>query len=1716
MVRLVQLFIVLALLLGYMGGSGTPLLAQPGTDQSLTDGAIIAAESAAIHATPILVTTNKDEWDTPALPGKVSPTKCSLREALQIIAAPASGDRGCKNLPAASAYTIDFAGGGVHQLTQLQVLPMITKPVTINGKKQSVTIDGGATSTGLGGDEARAFGIFFVQSGGVLTLNEIVLTDGNFLAGGAINNTAGTVIIRESRFVENQAATDAQLNGEGGAIWSTGPLSITKSFFGENVAFNEGGAIYAGGGANTVIVESTFVKNRTFNGGGAIYGGAGGTNVVQIFKSDFVENKVAVPVRNNYDILADDAIGGAIKNAGNFYGYRLSFERNYTENTKGGGAFANKASDSFDKVQLVESAFEDNYAETTLANVPQTFGGAIYNEGQMLIKATSIHNNRARVAGGIFNRNKHIVLANVTIASNEAQTLGGFANGSPLHTNSEFGTASFYHVTHANNQDQVDQQSPLFALKSHSIYLMNSIIDGGCLNKTFYSNGHNIFGKTCATVPEPNGEQTPNPAPVSDLGLQSLTYNGGPELNAGFYSIKLNGNSPAIDAGAHGDDGCDFSAVAHRDQINRDRDISPDFCDAGAVESGTTPPKWKSSEQGNRGFPFPLIIQKEQASSFYSLEIGNSGGGIINWSLQFEENPGLAYWTASGPTNGALARNQSVTIQLMCKPLQFGEYLGVIVFKTDLPDQPVIRHRMYCRYLSDNLGTAMWSYNPQKPVSAGSAAPGTPTTVQQQVGNMGAQPAKANVKLKKEVDYFQLLMKQKGMVDLNQVNAAGVAQDFTIPPGGELLIDVICTPPGPGLFVNTLEIATDDPVNPLYSYDVSCEGVDPAQAQKLQPADFYKHPSPSALWGIAVSPDGRQLLAGRGSSNVLETFSRHPTTGQLTRGNDFAEPTMSGIRDIAYSRDGNYVYYTSYFGNGIVELKRAANGALTSSKVITKDSAYLLCFIPNPTPHFGLCPTNAMVGAFGVALSPDERNLYVVAEGDSTLSVFVRNPFSDTIVMVQKVDATTLGNNSLDGAGDVLVSPDGKHVYVTARTGDAISVFRRASSGTLIFLRAYKDGDFGLDKLNFPGNMAISADSRFLYVPSYLDNAINVFARSAADGGLDLVQSITNLNGVFDVALSHDSAQIRLVVSLYDSNMLLVYQRNEATGALTFVETHQHSDPGSPLVTPARIAVSPDDGQVYLSLIASNGVRAFNTIKPLPVLFATAPASVLAGSGAFDLQVSGTRFAADSVIIWNGEVLPTTVENGQTLVATIDGSKVANAGSATIIVRTPQPGGGDSNALTFAITAAGEAGLPAITSLTPPAITPGSGDLALLVKGTNFTPQSQVQVNGKAVATSYLNPTTLMALLLAADLNAEGPVAITVVNGGSVAAAAVTEQASSAFKFVMAPAGAVTQPALRSLSPQSVVAGSGDLLVTVQGYNFSPSTDQGTVALWNGDQRPTTVLDANTLLMQLSANDLLMAGSAAVSVYTPGLAEASALPFVIRNAGDNPQPLVTGHSVEAAGEQWSLVLSGEEFVASAKLFFNGSERTVTTVKPNQVVATLSTDDLVNGGLLQLVNPAPGGGASNQWLLAPRQNQSIDFATPGTQLLHNSPFNPVAITSSGLPVAFSSTTPAVCTTEETDIGWRVTLLALGNCTLAATQPGDGAVNPAQAVEHTFQVAAVGTVYLPVALRVSKPAVQAAETLVAPDEAVIHLQPEGAQVPATLDSNGRYLYLPLVAQ
>ena len=79
---------------------------------------------------------------------------------------------------------------------------------------------------------------------------------------------------------------------------------------------------------------------------------------------------------------------------------------------------------------------------------------------------------------------------------------------------------------------------------------------------------------------------------------------------------------------------------------------------------------------------------------------------------------------------------------------------------------------------------------------------------------------------------------------------------------------------------------------------------------------------------------------------------------------------------------------------------------------------------------------------------------------------------------------------------------------------------------------------------------------------------------------------------------------------------------------------------------------------------------------------------------------------------------------------------------------------------------------------------------------------------------------------------------------------------------------------------------------------------------------------------------------------------------------------------------------------------------------------------------------------------------IDFATLANQTLGAAPFTVSASASSGLPVVFSSLTPAVCTVS----GNTVTLLALGTCTLAADQAGNAIDAAAPTVTQSFFVIA----------------------------------------------------------
>jgi len=99
----------------------------------------------------------------------------------------------------------------------------------------------------------------------------------------------------------------------------------------------------------------------------------------------------------------------------------------------------------------------------------------------------------------------------------------------------------------------------------------------------------------------------------------------------------------------------------------------------------------------------------------------------------------------------------------------------------------------------------------------------------------------------------------------------------------------------------------------------------------------------------------------------------------------------------------------------------------------------------------------------------------------------------------------------------------------------------------------------------------------------------------------------------------------------------------------------------------------------------SSAPSTFTVDNPAPTLTSISPSSTEHGGPSFTLSATGTHYVASSVILWNGKKLVTTYGSSTTLTATVPSSDIKTAGTASVTVVNPTPGGGTSNAKTFTI-----------------------------------------------------------------------------------------------------------------------------------------------------------------------------------------------------------------------------------------------------------------------------------------------------------------------------------------------------------------------------------------------------------------------------------------------
>ena len=290
----------------------------------------------------------------------------------------------------------------------------------------------------------------------------------------------------------------------------------------------------------------------------------------------------------------------------------------------------------------------------------------------------------------------------------------------------------------------------------------------------------------------------------------------------------------------------------------------------------------------------------------------------------------------------------------------------------------------------------------------------------------------------------------------------------------------------------------------------------------------------------------------------------------------------------------------------------------------------------------------------------------------------------------------------------------------------------------------------------------------------------------------------------------------------------------------------------------------------YTRAATSPAVNVDGSLSPVPVIGSLSPSNAAFGGPAFTLTVNGSMFAQSSIVKWNGASRPTTFLNSTQLQANISSADIASIGTAQVSVTTPQPGGGTSATLPFAINPKPTLAVSATN------VTAGSSVTVTLTNGLGGGTDWLALATVSAPATSYLQYIYVGAGVTTRTWTVTMPTTAGLYefrlfpNNGYVLAAS-----SPAVTVV----GVNPVPVIGSLTPSSGPVGGPAFTLSVNGSGFvSTSTVR-----WNGANRPTTFVNSTLLQAVIPASDLTSAGTAMVTVFSPspGGGTSSALQFSV-------------------------------------------------------------------------------------------------------------------------------------------------------------------------------------------------------------------------------------------
>ena len=239
-----------------------------------------------------------------------------------------------------------------------------------------------------------------------------------------------------------------------------------------------------------------------------------------------------------------------------------------------------------------------------------------------------------------------------------------------------------------------------------------------------------------------------------------------------------------------------------------------------------------------------------------------------------------------------------------------------------------------------------------------------------------------------------------------------------------------------------------------------------------------------------------------------------------------------------------------------------------------------------PTDVFGVIGGTLIGAPTDVAQSPDGTHLYVVSATNDSISVFARDASTGTLSFVE-AEQHGLGGVTLDSPRSLVVSPDGRHVYVSTQEAVPFSpsgytIFARDDvTGELSFVSAFSPFSFGHGHSR---GVAISPDGVHVYTTAVsAPDSVRRNVRNPVTGELTFASNEAIGEVAEGIAISPDGAHFYVIGATGGVGVML-FSRHPATGALTFVESYPDAVmAGGTSYVPLSLDFGPGGAQVYVA-----------------------------------------------------------------------------------------------------------------------------------------------------------------------------------------------------------------------------------------------------------------------------------------------------------------------------------------------------------------------------------------------------------------------------------------------------------------------------------------------------------------------------------------------------